>query len=63
MIVGSFKFTAKSRKTDHSTSLSAKIAYRNNYSNKNILGERKVLISDLFDPAFIFIKDIFKKRQ
>jgi hypothetical protein len=63
VIVDSFKFIAKSGKTDHSTSLSAKIAYRNNYSRKNILGEREVLINNLSDPTFIFIKDIFKKRQ
>ena len=63
VIVGSFKFIAKSGKTDHSTSLSAKIAYRNNYSKKNILGEREVLINNLSDLTFIFIKDIFKKRQ
>jgi hypothetical protein len=63
VIIASFKFIAKFGKIDHSTSLSAKIAYRNNYSKKNILGEREVLISDLSDLAFIFVEDIFKKRQ
>jgi hypothetical protein len=63
VIVSFFKFIAKSEKTDHSTFLSAKIAYKNNYSKKNILGEREVLISDLSNSAFIFIEDIFKKRK
>ena len=61
-MVSSFKFTIKSEKTDHSIFFSAKISYRNSYSKKNILGEREVLISDLSDPTFMFIKDIFKKR-
>jgi hypothetical protein len=37
------------------------MVYRN-FSKKNILGENEVLVSDLSDPIYAFIGDIFKKR-
>ena len=39
------------------------MAYQNNFSKKNILGERDVLVSDLLDPTSTFIKDIFMKKK
>lgn len=39
------------------------MAYRNNFSKKNIIGEREVSVTDLSNPTFVFIEDIFKKRQ
>jgi hypothetical protein len=60
---GSSKLIAWSRKTVHFTSPGAKIAYRNNFFKKNVLGEREVLVSDLSNPIFAFIEDMFKKIQ
>jgi hypothetical protein len=37
------------------------MAYKNTFSSKNILDERKVSVSDLSNPVFAFIEDIFKK--
>jgi hypothetical protein len=39
------------------------MAYKNNFSKKNIMGKREVSVTDLFNPTFVFIEDIFKKRQ
>jgi len=39
------------------------MTYKNNFSKKNILREREVSVSDLSDLAFMFIEDIFKRRQ
>jgi len=39
------------------------MVYKNNFSKKNIMGEREVSVTDLFNPTFVFIEDIFKKRQ
>jgi hypothetical protein len=37
--------------------------YKNNFSKKNVLREREVLVNDLFYLTFVFIEDIFKRRQ
>lgn len=37
--------------------------YKNNLSKKNVLREKEVLVSDLSDLTFVFIEDIFKRRQ
>jgi hypothetical protein len=63
VVDGSSKSVEQFRKTIHFISLGAKITYRNNFSKKNLLGEREVSVCDLSDPIFVFIKDIFKKRQ
>ena len=60
---GSSKLVAQSRKTNRFTFLSIEMAYRNNFSKKNILVESEVLVSDLSESIFVFIEDIFKKRQ
>jgi hypothetical protein len=60
---GSSKSAAQSRKTNRFTFLNAEMAYRNNFSKKNVLVESEVLVSDLSDSIFAFIEDIFMKRQ
>ena len=54
---------AQSRKTNCFISLSTNMTYRNNFSKKNMLGEKEVLVSDFSYPTLMFIKDILKKRQ
>ena len=62
-MVNSSKSTTQLGKLDHFTSSSTQMAYKNTFSNKNILGERKVSVSDLSNPVFAFIEDIFKKMH
>jgi hypothetical protein len=49
-VASSFKYIARSGKTNHFISFSVEMVYRNNFSKKNILGEREVLVSDLLTP-------------
>ena len=60
---GSSKSAAQSRKTNRFTFLSTEMAYRNKFSKKNILVESEVLVSNLSESIFVFVEDIFKKKQ
>jgi hypothetical protein len=63
IVVSSSKPEPHSTKMELFTSLEVKKkAYKTNFLRNTMLGKCEVSISDLFDTAFAFIKEIFRKK-